>query len=314
MAKASKAKVTWAFDPFSGPVKDPQPWADFLENLAKLEKSQIEPVYVLSPDGLNWSGEFSGPWVKKYRPLAETAAATTLAPFQYRSVTPARILVNPKVSLKGDVQKLAKDAKKNKRGMILVQTHARTGMERWMMGSFAESLLIHSKVPVLCVNPQTAPPKQIRRVLFPTDLSPASKRTFKKIIARCRAWGAEVVLAHKLPDPIEPIVQSGVYMAGGGWITLSQYFEKESAERRKKLDQWIQEAKAAGVSATVQVIEKSGLISDEILKTAKANQADMIALCSQSGPVSSVLAGSVARQIVRGAHCPVLVFHDDAKN
>lgn len=310
----AKAKVSWAFDPFSGPMKDPRPWTEFLDQLAKLEKTEIEPVYVLSPDGLNWSGEFSGPWVKKYRPLAEAAAETALAPFANHPVKPVRILVNPKVSLKGDVQKLAQDAKRQKRSMIVVQTHARQGMERWVMGSFAESLLIQSKVPVLCVNPQTQPPKQIRRILFPTDLSGASRRSFKKLLARCRSWGAELVLAHKLPDPIEPIVQSGVYMAGGGWITLSQYFEKESAERRAKLEQWVQEAKAVGVNATVKVIEKSGLIADEILKAASGSQVDMIALCSQSGPISSVLAGSVARQIVRGAHCPVLVFHDAAKS
>jgi nucleotide-binding universal stress UspA family protein len=303
------AKVLWAFDPFLKPMADMTPWSHFLDRLARLEKSKIEPVYVLSPDGLNWSGEFSGPWVKKYGPLAEAAAQPVLAPYQDKSIKPLRILVNQKLSLRGDVAKLANHAKRHKADLIVVQTHGRKGLERFFLGSFAETLLQESKVPVLSINPNTTPPKEIRRVLFPTDLSVESKKTFKKLLSRCHAWGTELILLHKLPDPIEPIVQSGVYMAGGGWITLSQYFAKESAESRRKLEAWVKEGKAAKVEVSVEVVEKPGLVADAILDYAKKTNADMIAMLTHSGPISSVLVGSVARQIVRAAHCPVLVFH-----
>ncbi len=314
MEKNDTAKVAWAFDPFSKPTADLTPWARFLDYIAKIEDSTVEPVYVLSPDGLNWSGEFSGPWVKKYKPLAETAAETVLAEYYDETIMPVRILVNQKASLRGDVKKLALDAEKQHRSLIVVQTHARKGLDRFLLGSFAESLLMFSKVPVLCVNPHTTPPDSIRRILFPTDLSGNSKSAFVKLVNRCKRWGAQLVIAHKLPDPIEPIVQSGVYMAGGGWITLSQYFEKESTERKQQLQVWQEEALAAGVQASIEIIDQPGLVGDAVLQMAENSDIDVIALCSQSGPVSSIITGSVARQIVRRAHCPVLVFHETTKH
>lgn len=313
MAKPAAAKVAWAFDPFSKPVSDFKPWVQFLDEIAKLEKSDIEPVYVLSPDGFNWSGEFSGPWVKKYRPLAEAAAEQVLAPFAKHPVGKVRILVNPKVSRRGDVAKFAQHMKREKKSLVVVQTHARQGLERWFLGSFAESLLLQSKVPVLSINPHTKPPTHIRRILFPTDLSQASRRTFKKLLMKCKSWGAELIVLHKLPDPIEPIVQSGVYMAGGGWISLSQYYAKESGERRRQLDTWLKEAQRQRVPATVEIIETPGLVADTILAAAEKLNADMVALSSHSGAIASVLVGSVARQVVRRAHCPVMVFHESPK-
>lgn len=307
--KNASKKIIWALDPFSKHQGDLSSWQNYIIGLAKASGAKVEPVYILSPDGLNWSGDFSGHWVKRYEPLARAAAQASLSAFPTDIMLPLKVLVNPKMSLRRDVAAMSKYAKQQKAICVLVQTQSRKGLERWVLGSFAESMLLHSKVPVVAMNPHAKAPTHVSRVLFPTDLSAASKRAFKSLVSLCKLWQAELVICHKLPDPLEPIVQSGVYMAGGGWISLSQYFEKEGAAHRRAVEKLKSEAEKAKLKASVHVIEKPGLVADGILTAASVPGIDMIAMASQATGPSSVLIGSIARQVVRGSQIPVMVFH-----
>lgn len=289
-------------------MKSPE-WRHFIENLARSHNAVVEPVYILSPDGLNWRGDFSGPWVKRYEPLAREAAWQTLEKFNPELISPLRILVNQKVSLRGDVAKLNQYAARKKASFVLVKTQARHGLERWVLGSFAESLMLQAKVPMVAINPHTRPPNGLQHLLFPTDLSAASKRAFLKVVEICRKWNAALVLAHKLPDPLEPIVQSGVYMAGGGWITLADYFEKEASQRRAQLVEWQDIAERKGVKTSVRIIDEPGAVPASIIAAAAQEQSEMISLSSQASRTSSVLVGSVARQLLRSAPSPLMIFH-----
>jgi nucleotide-binding universal stress UspA family protein len=49
--------------------------------------------------------------------------------------------------------------------LIVMGTHGRSGLNRWMLGSVAERVLRESPVPVLTV--RSAPHETIRRVLCP---------------------------------------------------------------------------------------------------------------------------------------------------
>ncbi len=44
-------------------------------------------------------------------------------------------------------------AKKNQVDLIIMSTHGRSGVTRWLFGSVADKVLRHSKVPVLIVTP-----------------------------------------------------------------------------------------------------------------------------------------------------------------
>lgn len=66
-----------------------------------------------------------------------------------------------------------------------------------------------------------------------------------------------------------------------------------------------------GPKVTQQI--RSGSPASEILKAAKAKDAGLIVVASQSSRASAVLMGSVAHRVLNTATCPVLVVRPGAK-
>ena len=84
--------------------------------------------------------------------------------------------------------------------------------------------------------------------------------------------------------------------------------------------------RTAAQAATAQVVEvldgwgpkvtqqiRSGSPASEIVKAAKAKDAGLIVVASQSSRASAVLMGSVAHRVLNSATCPVLVVRPGAK-
>ena len=109
------------------------------------------------------------------------------------------------------------------------------------------------------------------------------------------------------------MVQTGVHIAGGGWVSVHQFLSKESKEQQKKLEAWVALAKKDGVSSRVIIDDGPGFITDSILDQAKASKVDMVAILSKSSRLSSVLIGSVGRQLARQSQLPVFLMHKDPK-
>ena len=81
--------------------------------------------------------------------------------------------------------------------MIVVSSRGRHGTGRVLLGSFAESLLLHSRLPVLFLtHSQRAPRKghDPGKVLFPTDLSDFSRKAFDLFLDQAKALGSEIMV------------------------------------------------------------------------------------------------------------------------
>lgn len=313
MARSVKKRVVWALDPFTDLKDSLKSTAALVQSICQRENWALEPVYVLSPDGFNWTGDFSGAWVSRYKPYIEKSMNELLQTLGVESHLPPKVIVNKQLSLRDDVKKLLSYTKRNGAELLVLNTHARKGLSRMVLGSFAETAMLKSKTPLLVINPHTVQKQEFKHVFFPTDLSTSSKKAFGKIVKRAKKWGADITLFHKLPDPIEPVVQTGVHMAGGGWVSVYQYLDKESASRRKECEKFAQVATKAGLETKIIVEEKPGYVVDAIMEHAKENKADLITMASRTGSVSSVLIGSVARQLARVSDIPVWIQHYDEK-
>jgi nucleotide-binding universal stress UspA family protein len=154
---------------------------------------------------------------------------------------------------------------------------------------------------------------KLKTILYATDGSSDSKKAFQKLVKLAKVAGAKILIYHKLPDPIEPIVQTGVHIAGGGWVSVQQFLNKEQKEQKKKLESWVAIAKKAGVSSRVIIDDTPGFITDSILEQGKASKADMVSILSKSSRISSILIGSVGRQLARQSSLPVFLLHKDPK-
>lgn len=301
-------KIIWAVDAFSPEASLEKASVALLKNLATKTRCKIEPVYILSPDQLNLSVEFTPPWVEQYRPAAEKAIQSAMEKSGIPNIVKPKVIVQKIPSLRSAVKGLSAHALSSGADAIVVGTHARQGLPRFFLGSFTEALLIASKVPIISVNPETKF-DSINHIVYSTDFSKESEAVFKKVVSLAKALNAKVSLFHHVQNPIEPIIQSGVYLLGGGWVSVSAYMAEEVETAEKLAKEMAAKFKKEGIPIEIFVDSGRQGIADSLLAFAEKNNAGMIAMAAESGPVAATLIGSVARQVVRGAHCPTWVVH-----
>lgn len=306
-------KIVWAVDAFQEDVGLDRRAAEILTQIAERLGSTIEPVYVLSPEQLNLSIELSTPWVTEYKPAAEKAMGAALRRLKIPGMMDPKVVVHKVPSVTSATKALSAYALASGADLIVVGTHARKGLSRFFLGSFTENLLLHSKVPVLTVGPSTKPVKACEHILFSTDFSKGSQAGFDRVIAFAKNLGARVTVFNHVQNPIEPIVQSGVYLLGGGWVSVSAYMAEEESKQREHAKAWVARARKAGVDADFILESGRETVTESIMDAAKRSRSCLIAMAGQSGPIAAALIGSIARQVVRSAEVPVWIVHAPAK-
>ena len=321
MSKAKSAaalkRVIWSVNPFEEKNEMRHQVVSALKYIGhRVPSVKIEPTYVLSPAELEVAMEFSQPWIKQYKPSAEKAMEHLSGQYGISQLKEPQVLIQRSPSLSSSVNALARHAKDTRADLIVTGTHAREGLSRLMLGSYTETLLLHSKTPLLVVGPH-AEVLHRDHILFATDLSAHSILAFKRILSLARDLRARLTILHIVPHPVEPVIQSGIYLMGGGWVPVAEFMSQDESKKRRHGDKWIAEAKKIGVQAEF-VIErgmpgKGGSIVQGILSAAQSRHAGMIALAAHSGVFAASLLGSIARQVIRHAPCPVWTWKSVGK-
>jgi nucleotide-binding universal stress UspA family protein len=303
-AKPKPGRIIWAVDPF------PEDKTLQLRTLGAVaafrgrSEIPIEPVAVVSPDGLRIPpGIFLAPGIR-YQQQARATVSKWLAASKVAHVSAPSVLVGDTASLRHSVGVLLRYARRTRAALVAVSTHARTRLDRFVLGSFAETLMLHADIPLLIVNPRGTDLRSVRRVLFPTDFSAGSRAAFQAILPVAQRHRATITLfsqcEYLVPATVEQIHSVQVYR---------QFFDRDVAGRRLKGNAWAALARKRGVAAKVVIGQRPGFVPESILAMAKRTQADVIAMASHSGAVAATVLGSVTRQVVRQARSPVWVIH-----
>jgi universal stress protein A len=139
-----------------------------------------------------------------------------------------------------------------------------------------------------------------RRILHPTDFSPASRRAFTTALGLARTLDAELTIAHVVATPVP---WTGDMFVG---VPPSVYEDLRSTARRDaqaQLDRLVKQA--AGVKVRVRGAILEGLPHQAIVR--RARQADLIVIGTHGRTgLPRVLLGSVAARVVALAGCPVM--------
>jgi len=177
--------------------------------------------------------------------------------------------------------------------LVVMATHGRDGLSQMLLGSVAESMIRHGRVPVLCVRePAHGVALPFRRILVPTDLSPASRRPFALGALIARAFDAEVLALHV--GHVDEGRTAGVTAA------VESALPSEAALR----DFLWPEFAATRVTARVEL----GAAAERILETARSEKADLIVMSTHGhDSLRDRVLGSQTERVVRAAPCPVLV-------
>lgn len=311
MPKAQDAKkIIWAVDAFSEDTSLNLKAARILKAWNKNSSAVIEPVYVMSPEFLRVPPEVFYNVTTHTRAIAEKRLKQLVSKAHLPSTIAPHCLESKNFSLRNAVTTFLEYARESKGSLIVTSTQSKKGMARFFFGSFAESLVLQSEIPVLVVSPH-AVPAPLKHVLFATDLSEKSQTAFDELLCEAREQHFEITIYNKveyLTDyPMGTVVITKVYQEA-----IAEDVDRRKSEMKALVDQ----ALRVNVKAQGFVDNRSGEFSpvSAILKYARKVGADTIAMAGQSGPLTSAILGSVTRQVIRLAKCPVWIVHPEIQN
>jgi nucleotide-binding universal stress UspA family protein len=142
--------------------------------------------------------------------------------------------------------------------------------------------------------------RTFRRIVHPSDFSPASRPALRKAIELAKSHRAQLFVVHVLS--MLPVVPD-TYVAPTVWDDLER---GQQITARRQLARLVATAKAAGVRASGVVLD-IGVTHERIVQFARARRADLIVIGThgRSG-LTRALLGSVASRVLATARCPVL--------
>jgi nucleotide-binding universal stress UspA family protein len=144
--------------------------------------------------------------------------------------------------------------------------------------------------------------RAIRRVMFASDLSPASRAAFRKAVELAKASRAALTIVH---------VRAPVIVTSAGeptYVDARLWQEADAASRRAsqaQLDRLVAAARKGGVRASGLLLQ--GMPTQRLVQAARARRADVLVLGTHGRTgLRGVLLGSVAARVAATAPCPVL--------
>ena len=125
--------------------------AEYAADLAKVHGAQIVGVYVIDPFPYIGIGDASAIGLQAY--LSEAQSAATQSLDDIRQVCVARGVTFDGDTIERNVtyEGILETAQAESCDLIVMGSHGRKGIEALVLGSVAQKVLTHSKVPVLIV-------------------------------------------------------------------------------------------------------------------------------------------------------------------
>ena len=205
--------------------------------------------------------------------------------------------------------------------LMVMSTHGRTGLRRWVLGSVADEVLRQSTVPVLLVRPETADKDKLEKwtditVVVPLDGSPLAESVLPHVQALGQQAGKEtlkVVLVMVCePPPTPPVAGPEIPF---DWQAI---MDENWAACRRTTMQYL-----AGVE---NHLKQSGLqVHSEAIEQTKASVADEIVDYAGKIPFSLIVMathgrtgvgrwayGSVAQKVLTASSSPILMVRPAA--
>lgn len=185
--------------------------------------------------------------------------------------------------------------------LIVLPTHGRTGVSRYLLGSVTEKVVRLSDVSVLTarMQPDEQPTFPYETVLLPTDGSPASAAAAAHGLALAEALDAAVHVLSVVDDTsVGPDVRT---------VLSDEELERPAVEAVEEVVTEAEEYDLADVRTHVEHGPPADVIQEHI-DTSEAHAVVMGA--SGRRGVDRVLLGSVAEKTVRSSPVPVITVHE----
>ncbi|MDZ4701096.1 MAG: universal stress protein [Rhodothermales bacterium] len=184
--------------------------------------------------------------------------------------------------------------------LIVIGTHGRRGLRRFLLGSVAEEVIRGASCDVCAVR-EGVEPLQVRRLLVPLDLSPTSAAQLDAATRLAGLFGAEIDLLYVLPNTPLP-----------AWGIDADVLYGLMPERKHQAEQELT-ALAAGLVKTGIVARSTveeGFAGSIIREAGERLQSDLIVIAPHSrGVIERFFLGSVTEWVIRHSDRAVYLAH-----
>lgn len=193
-----------------------------------------------------------------------------------------------------------------KADVVVMATHGRSGLGRWVYGSVAEAVLARSQVPVLLIrawqdeHAVDAIPDH-PRLLVPLDGSEFAEAALPVAESLADALGGTLLLLRVVRLPEAPLTEDGKVIA-----YVDQELERLRAEAQDYLAR-VARGLAVGHSAVESAV-RVGEPSDAIVAASREFNASLVIMATHGRTgLSRLLLGSVADGVLRRGRVPVML-------
>ena len=253
-----------------------------LKSILSGTQAEVLPVYLYFPSSLELSSSFDADALRSVRGQAQRMLDQLLGGPERRGVRPVKVLLQLPAGNGGPIDAITGYADSVHADLILAATHAHTGYARLVQGSFVETLLLHSRVPLLTVSPKTRPNGTFKDLLFATDFSEEAWQAFPRALEFAKALGLTVTLFH--------------------------HGTKRDADAASR--EWMSAARDAGVICSLIHDDRKDVpLPQLLLDLAASSQGRVLAMVTHAEPTSPKMGTSSTRQMIEQSTVPLWTFH-----
>ena len=281
----------------------------YAEALAAAFRSQLRLLIALNPDYLGTTSAALGvdPRLERsvWQDTSERYLSRTAAPLHARGLS-----VDTVVALGDPVGEILRA--EESATLVVMATHGRGAVQRWIIGSVADKVMRLGTRPVLLVRApeqaKTIREVKIKRLLVPLDGSPLAEEALPEALKLAQATGASVSLVR-----VQPWLSAMLYADGenSGYASDVAAWETDVEEAAQQYLAEVKQRLPAAIHPEAVVLRgDASLMLDEY---AKQHDIDLVVMSThgRSGLRRAVL-GSVAERLVR-AGLPAILVRPSAK-
>ena len=204
-------------------------------------------------------------------------------------------------------QQIVHFAQDNEVDLIVMSSHGRSGISRWVHGSVTTRVLRQAPCSTAVVHVNDPPPGgALQRVLLPLDGSEAAEAAIAPAAAIARATGAQLVL-----------LAVTFSLGEQGPALYRHHLEQIERQEARRQQAYLENVSAslAAPDLPVQTALVTGTPAEQILAYAEENAIDLIMLAShgRSG-LERWAFGSVAEKVVQGTGRAALVVRSGRRH
>ncbi len=272
--------------------------------LAQRHESEIMLVHVMQPELPVVAAPDMMVVPPDYEALLREASNEGLSQSADR-VRKAGVRVQTRLEVGSPASRITTCAQEIGAELIMIGTRGNTGFKHLMLGSVAEEVVRMAEQPVLTVHPgDTRPIEPVRKLLFPTDFSPAADHALReasRLLAGSRE--ATVLLLHTFQITPSVLPLGGF---GGGVVPVFVENARDLAESAT-----LPAAEALRAQGyDVEVLVERGDPAEVVTELATEREVDVIVMGTRGhSKLRQWLLGSTAERVVEHAPCPVMTVH-----